>query len=68
MTMKGPRKLAQEATGDAATLPLLVLFLLNMVDELDQVTFGVVAPEIRDTFGVSESTIVSRRLAVGAHS
>jgi branched-chain amino acid transport system ATP-binding protein len=49
----------QAATGDSATLPLLVLFLLNMVDELDQVTYGVVAPNIRDTFGVSESTIVS---------
>ena len=36
-----------------------MLFLLNMVDELDQVTYGVVAPNIRDTFGVSESTVVS---------
>ncbi len=57
--MNGPRKMLQEATGDAATLPLLVLFLLNMVDELDQVTYGVVAPNIRDTFGVSEATIVT---------
>jgi branched-chain amino acid transport system ATP-binding protein len=49
----------REATGDEARLPLLVLFLLNVVDELDQVTYGVVAPNIRDTFNVSESTIVS---------
>jgi ABC-type branched-subunit amino acid transport system ATPase component/predicted MFS family arabinose efflux permease len=57
--IKGPRKLVEEATGDSAKLPLLVLFLLNMVDELDQVTYGIVAPEIRDTFGVKESTIVA---------
>ncbi len=57
--MKGPKRALEEATGDSGRLPLLVLFLLNMVDELDQVTYGVVAPEIRDTFGVSESTIVS---------
>jgi branched-chain amino acid transport system ATP-binding protein len=59
MQIKGPRKLVEEATGDSAKLPLLVLFLLNMVDELDQVTYGIVAPEIRDTFGVKESTIVA---------
>ncbi|MEX2293378.1 MAG: MFS transporter [Acidimicrobiales bacterium] len=57
--MKGPRRLMQEAVGDEASLPLLVLFLLNMVDELDQVTYGVVAPNIRDTFHVAESTIVT---------
>lgn len=57
--LKGPRQLVAEATGDESSLPLFVLFLLNMVDELDQVTFGVVAPEIRDTFDVSESTVVS---------
>jgi len=59
MHIKGPRTLVEEATGDSAKLPLLVLFLLNMVDELDQVTYGIVAPEIRDTFGVKESTIVA---------
>ena len=57
--MMGPRRMMREATGDEARLPLLVLFLLNVVDELDQVTYGVVAPNIRDTFNVSESTIVS---------
>jgi len=57
--VKGPRALFNEAAGDSARTPLLVLFLLNMVDELDQVTFGIVAPNIRDTFGVRESTIVA---------
>ena len=57
--MKGPRRLLREAVGDEPSLPLLVLFLLNMVDELDQVTYGVVAPNIRDTFHVAESTVVT---------
>ncbi|MGQ0831287.1 MAG: MFS transporter [Microthrixaceae bacterium] len=57
--MKGPRRLIREAVGEEPPLPLLVLFLLNMVDELDQVTYGVVAPNIRDTFNVAESTIVT---------
>ena len=64
MQLKGPRRLIAEAVGDSPSLPLVVLFLLNMVDELDQVTYGVVAPEIRDTFNVKESTVV----AVGALS
>jgi ABC-type branched-subunit amino acid transport system ATPase component/predicted MFS family arabinose efflux permease len=49
----------RDAAGEASTLPLGVLFVLNMVDELDQVTFGVVAPNIQETFDVSETTITS---------
>ena len=33
--------------------PLVVLFGLNAVDELDRVAFGVLVPEIRDWFGIS---------------
>ncbi|MFZ6005206.1 MAG: MFS transporter [Actinomycetota bacterium] len=54
------------ATGGASALPLVVLFALNMVDELDQVTFGVVAPNIRDTFGTSEQAITSIAGITGA--
>jgi MFS family permease len=43
----------------APTTPLAVLFLLNTVDELDQVTFGAVAPEIRDTFELSEQAVTT---------
>ena len=46
------------ATGGAATAPLAVLFALNLVDEFDRVAFSVLSPEIRDTFGMSDSTIV----------
>jgi ABC-type branched-subunit amino acid transport system ATPase component/MFS family permease len=57
--MTGIRAKLQEITGGGAVLPLGVLFVLNVVDELDQVTYGIVAPEIRDTFGVSEAAIVA---------
>ena len=47
------------ATGGATAAPLLVLFALNLVDEFDRVAFGVLSPEIRDTFGLSDSGIVA---------
>ncbi len=40
-------------TAPAPLFPLVVLFGLNAVDELDRVAFGVLVPEIRDWFGVS---------------
>ena len=55
-----------EARGDAPALPLVALFLLNLVDEIDQVAFGIVAPEIRDTFDVSETAITSLAAVAGA--
>jgi MFS family permease len=47
------------ATGGVAATPLVVLFLLNLVDEFDRVAFGVLSPEIRDAFGLSDSGIVA---------
>ena len=38
--------------GVGPTLPLLVLFGLNAVDELDRAAFAILAPEIRDEFGL----------------
>jgi ABC-type branched-subunit amino acid transport system ATPase component/MFS family permease len=45
-------------TGGASAAPLLVLFAFNLVDEFDRVAFGVLSPEIRDAFGMSDSGIV----------
>ena len=45
-------------TGGAATFPLVLLFGLNMVDELDRAAFGILVPEIRDAFGMSNSGIL----------
>ncbi len=48
-----PRQYLQEITGGEAAFPLLVLFGLNAVDELDRTVFGVLGPEIRDHFNLS---------------
>lgn len=47
-----------DATGGASTTPLLVLFGLNFVDELDQILFGIAGPEIRDDLGLGDSGII----------
>ncbi|MDQ3294884.1 MAG: ATP-binding protein, partial [Actinomycetota bacterium] len=47
-----PRRYLQEITGGEAAFPLLVLFGLNAVDELDRTAFNVLLPEIRDEFGL----------------
>ena len=41
-----------DVTGGAPVYALLVLFGLNLVDELDRTAFGVLLPEIRDAFGL----------------
>ncbi len=45
-------------TGGAPTTPLVVLFGLNFVDELDQILFGIAGPEIRDDLGLGDSGII----------
>ncbi len=47
------------ATGGAAASPLLILFALNALDELDANVFALLTPEIRDWFGISLGTIVT---------
>ena len=44
-------------THPAPLFPLVVLFGLNAVDELDRVAFSVLGPEIRDWFGVSLTAV-----------
>src|SRR5688500_14827603 len=46
-------------TGGAAATPLIVLFGLNAVDELDRTAFGVLLPEIRDEFGLDLQGILT---------
>ena len=56
------RERLERITGGAPALPLVVLFGLNVVDEFDRVAFGVLTPEIRDSFGLSDDGVV----AIGA--
>ncbi len=46
-------------TGDAPFLPLLILFGLNAVDELDRAAFNILIPEIRDHFNVGLDGILT---------
>ena len=43
----------------APTFPLLILFALNAVDELDRTAFSVLLPDIRDHFDISNARILS---------
>ncbi|MEY2468439.1 MAG: hypothetical protein QOF21_1137 [Actinomycetota bacterium] len=56
--IKGFRRWREEwrpssVTLGGATFPLLVLFGLNAVDELDRAAFGVLLPDIRDHFDLT---------------
>jgi ABC-type branched-subunit amino acid transport system ATPase component/predicted MFS family arabinose efflux permease len=53
------------ATGGAPASPLVILFLLNALDELDGKVFAILSPEIRDWFGISLGTVATLG-AVGA--
>ena len=60
------RQRLSDLTGGAPAGPILLLFVLNLVDEFDQVAFGVFAPEIRDTFGISDATFTRITTVPGA--
>jgi ABC-type branched-subunit amino acid transport system ATPase component/predicted MFS family arabinose efflux permease len=46
-------------TGGGPVYPLIVLFGLNAVDELDRTAFGVLLPEIREEFGLDLQGILT---------
>ena len=45
--------------GSAGLYPLAILFGLNMADELDRSAYLILLPEIRDSFGLSNTGILS---------
>jgi branched-chain amino acid transport system ATP-binding protein len=55
-----PERLGVGAAG-VTLLPLAVLFVLNFVDEFDRIAFAALAPEIRDTFGLTDEGISTVR-------
>jgi branched-chain amino acid transport system ATP-binding protein len=54
-----PSKYFNDITAGYALYPLLILFGLNAVDELDRTVFGVLGPEIRDAFNLSNQGYLS---------
>jgi branched-chain amino acid transport system ATP-binding protein len=49
----------EAVTSGGPVYPLVVLFGLNAVDELDRTAFGVLLPEIRDEFGLDLQGILT---------
>ncbi|MGI8937041.1 MAG: ATP-binding protein, partial [Iamia sp.] len=56
--MSAAEGLKERLTDGGPLAPLLVLFGLNLTDELDRSAFGVLLPEIRDSFDLSNSGIL----------
>ncbi len=54
-----PLKAVGEVAGSGPVFALLVLFGLNCVDELDRTGFGILLPNIRDAFGMSNTGILT---------
>jgi ABC-type branched-subunit amino acid transport system ATPase component/MFS family permease len=50
---RAPRQFFDEVSGGEALLPLIVLVGLNFSSQLDQTAFGILAPDIRDSFHLS---------------
>ncbi len=54
-----PIETLRATAGDGPLFALMVLFGLNIVDELDRTAFGVLVPTIRDEFGLSDTGITT---------
>jgi ABC-type branched-subunit amino acid transport system ATPase component/predicted MFS family arabinose efflux permease len=57
--VRHPRRWMRELCGGEAAFPLIVLFGLNAVDELDRTAFGILLPEIREAFGIDIQTALT---------
>jgi branched-chain amino acid transport system ATP-binding protein len=49
----------KDVCGGQPTYPLIVLFGLNAVDELDRTAFGILLPNIRDHFHLNNTKVLS---------
>ena len=64
-SVRHPAATLRDICGGEAVFPLMILFALNAVDELDRAAFGVLLPEIRDHFGLDLSTTLGLVALVG---
>jgi ABC-type branched-subunit amino acid transport system ATPase component/predicted MFS family arabinose efflux permease len=53
-----PGEWLREICGGEAAFPLVVLFGLNAVDELDRTAFGILLPNIRDEFHLDNTKVL----------
>ncbi|MGZ4717877.1 MAG: MFS transporter [Acidimicrobiales bacterium] len=54
-----PGKWISDLSGEGPVYALMILFGLAMVDEMDRTAFGLLLPNIRDAFGLSNAGILS---------
>ncbi len=57
--MRHPGRSLQQVVGSGPVFPLVILFGLNAVDELDRTAFGILLPNIRDAFGMTNTGILT---------
>ncbi|MBI5087714.1 MAG: MFS transporter, partial [Actinobacteria bacterium] len=53
-----PRAWLREICAGESTFPLVVLFGLNAVDELDRTAFGILLPNIRDEYNLDNTAVL----------
>jgi branched-chain amino acid transport system ATP-binding protein len=56
--IRHPHQALDTLTGSGAIYPLLILFGLNAVDELDRTAFGILLPEIQEDFNLDLTGIL----------
>jgi ABC-type branched-subunit amino acid transport system ATPase component/MFS family permease len=56
--VRHPSRWLRDVCGGEAVFPIVVLFGLNAVDELDRAAFGILLPEIREHFDLDFSTML----------
>ena len=57
--VRHPMVWLRDVCGGESAYPLVVLFGLNAVDELDRTAFGILLPEIRKSFGIDLQTALA---------
>lgn len=62
----GPQLSLREGLRRGGLFTFVVIVLLNSLDELESAALAVLAPEIADTFGISDGAIVVLSAAAGA--
>ncbi|MEN9803622.1 MAG: hypothetical protein RIS41_469 [Actinomycetota bacterium] len=56
--VRHPSRWLRDVCGGEAVFPIVVLFGLNAVDELDRAAFGILLPEIREHFDLDFGTML----------
>ncbi|MCU1361492.1 MAG: ABC-type branched-chain amino acid transport system, ATPase component [Ilumatobacteraceae bacterium] len=56
--VRHPHRWLADVCGGQAVYPLIVLFGLNAVDELDRTAFGILLPNIRDAYNLDNTAVL----------